>query len=401
MDRRRQYKCVPAVQTMHKDTAVCQFETKIGREPLKLTYFCALLKPDLMDTYVFIRLLQQLIATPSLSRHEAGTARILQEFFAEHGIATQRVLHNVFAFNRCFDKNKPTLLLNSHHDTVAPNAGYTRPPFEPVVEQGRLYGLGSNDAGGALVALIAAFLHFYDHAHLPLNICLAATAEEECSGKNGIEQVLPLLSDVHFAIVGEPTGMQMAVAEKGLMVLDCTATGKAGHAAREEGINAIYIALEDIERVRRFEFPKVSPFLGKIKMSVTLIEAGTQHNVVPDRCRFTIDVRVTDSYTPEEVLETVRTLLQSEVVPRSMRLRPSFTPVEHPFVQAGLSLGRPCYGSPTLSDQALLPFPSVKIGPGESARSHSADEYIETAEIEAGIALYIEMLERYFKAQVR
>jgi acetylornithine deacetylase len=350
----------------------------------------------LISASVFTDLLRQLIATPSVSREEANTAVLLEGFLEERGVAVHRVLNNVYAFNRHFDAGKQTVLLNSHHDTVAPNKGYTRGPFDPVIEDGRLYGLGSNDAGGPLVALMAAFLYFYDRADLPCNLCLAATAEEECSGKNGIEQVLPRIPNLWFAIVGEPTQMHLAVAEKGLMVLDCTAIGKAGHAAREEGINAIYEALADIEWIRHFDFPKVSPYLGKVTMSVTVIEAGLQHNMVPEYCRFTVDVRATELYTLEEILATLRQHLKAEVVPRSMRLRPSFTPTDHPFVRAGQALGRQLYGSPTLSDQALLPCASVKIGPGDSARSHTANEYIEIGEIEEGIVLYIEILERFF-----
>ena len=337
-------------------------------------------------------LLQQLIATPSLSRQEDGTAALLYNFLREHGVEAQRLLHNVYAFNRYFDVQKPTILLNSHHDTVKPNQGYTRDPFSPTLENGRLYGLGSNDAGGALVCLIAAFLHFYERQDLPFNLAIAATAEEECSGSNGIEQVLPLIPNPWLAIVGEPTQMHLAVAEKGLLVLDCTASGRAGHAAREEGENAIYNALRDIEWFRTFEFPKVSPYLGKVKMTVTVIQAGQLHNMVPERCTFTVDVRVTDCYTHETVLETIRENVACSVAPRSMRLRSSHIAAEHPIVQAGIALGRECYGSPTSSDQALIPFTSIKIGPGDSARSHTADEYIEVAEIEQGIDLYIRLL---------
>lgn len=341
-----------------------------------------------------LALLQSLIATPSLSREEDGTAALIFDFLTSRGVEARRLLHNVYAFNRHFDPGKPTILLNSHHDTVKPNQGYTRDPFAPALEDGKLYGLGSNDAGGALVSLIAAFLHFYERTDLPFNLAIAATAEEECSGLNGIEKVLPFVPDPWFAIVGEPTRMHLAVAEKGLLVLDGVAHGRAGHAAREEGENAIYKALDDIQWFRQFEFPRVSPHLGKIKMSVTVIKAGQLHNMVPDRCEFTVDIRVTDAYTHEEILETVRQNVRSVMTPRSMRLRSSHIPQEHPIVQAGIALGRQTYGSPTSSDQGLIPFTSVKIGPGDSARSHTADEYIYVAEIREGIELYIELLER-------
>lgn len=339
-------------------------------------------------------LLQSLIATPSLSREEEGTANLIFDFLSARGVDARRLLHNVYAFNRHFDPGKPTLLLNSHHDTVKPNQGYTRDPFAASLEDGKLYGLGSNDAGGALVSLIAAFLHFYARTDLPFNVAIAATAEEECSGLNGIEKVLPFIPNPWFAIVGEPTQMHLAVAEKGLLVLDGVAHGRAGHAAREEGENAIYKALDDIQWFRQFEFPRVSQHLGKIKMSVTVIKAGQLHNMVPERCEFTVDIRVTDAYTHEEILEIIRQNVRSVMTPRSMRLRSSHIPTDHPIVQAGIALGRQTYGSPTSSDQGLIPFASVKIGPGDSARSHTADEYIYVAEIREGIELYIQLLER-------
>lgn len=345
----------------------------------------------------FIRLLCNLIATPSFSREESQTADLIAGFWAEQGVIAHRLGNNVYAFNAHFEPEKPTVLLNSHHDTVKPNAGYTRDPFAPTIENGNLYGLGSNDAGGPLVSLMATFLHFYHRPDLPFNLCMAATAEEECSGKNGIEQVLPLIPNLQFAVVGEPTQMHLAVAEKGLMVLDCTAFGVAGHAAREEGDNAIYKAIRDIEWFRTFEFPVISDFLGKVKMSVTVIEAGQQHNVVPDRCRFVVDVRATDAYTLEETLDIIRQHVTCEVIPRSVRLRPSATGLQHPFVQAGIQLGCQTYGSPTLSDQALIPCASVKIGPGDSARSHTADEYIGVAEITEGIQLYIKIMESWIQ----
>ncbi|QHL88925.1 M20/M25/M40 family metallo-hydrolase [Nibribacter ruber] len=339
-----------------------------------------------------LTLLQQLIAIQSFSREEAGTAEAIAQFLQARGVEIHRKENNVWAFNKLYNPALPTVLLNSHHDTVKPHPSWTFDPFTPNVQDGKLYGLGSNDAGGCLVSLIAAFLHFYDHSDLTYNLVLAATAEEEVSGKNGIELVFPELGAVEFALVGEPTNMHLAVAEKGLMVLDCVAQGKGGHAAREEGINAIYQALPDIEWFRTFRFPKESSFLGPIKMSVTLIQAGTQHNVVPDQCTFTVDVRLTDAYQPEEVLSIIREHVKSEVTPRSTRLRPSSIDQNHPIVQSGVELGRKLYGSPTTSDQALLNIPSVKVGPGDSARSHTADEFIYLSELEEGIALYIQLL---------
>ncbi len=343
-----------------------------------------------------VALLKQLIATPSLSGQEEHTAALIKAYLQEQGVATRRFKNNVWAVNKHFDPQKPTVMLNSHHDTVKPAAGYSRPPFEPQIEQGRLYGLGSNDAGGPLVSLIAAFLYFYDKPDLPFNILLAATAEEEISGRQGIAALIEELPPVEVAIVGEPTGMQMAIAEKGLLVLDCTVHGRAGHAAREEGDNAIYKAMVDIERIRAYRFPKVSPMLGPVKMTVTIIRAGSQHNVVPDTCNYTIDVRTTDAYTNEEIMSELDRMLQAEIKPRSLRLRPSAISQDHPLVMAGKQLGMTSYGSPTLSDQALIDIPSLKLGPGDSARSHTPDEYILLEEIRAGIALYIELLKIFF-----
>lgn len=345
-----------------------------------------------MDKY--IKLLQRLIATPSYSREENLTADILASFLAGEGVRdVQREHNNVWAYNLNFDPAKPTILLNSHHDTVKPNSAWTRDPFSPDVVDGKLYGLGSNDAGASVVSLIATFLHFYKAEELKYNLCLALTAEEEVSGQNGIESILPRLGELSFAIVGEPTEMHMAIAERGLMVLDCVAHGKAGHAARDEGENAIYKAMKDIQWFSNYRFPKESELFGGVKMSVTIINAGTQHNVVPAECRFTVDIRVTDRYTNEEVLEIVRKHVESEVFPRSTRLKPSYIDPSHPIVAAGMALGRETYGSPTTSDQALLSVPSLKMGPGDSARSHSADEFIYVDEIEKGIGQYIAMLE--------
>jgi len=341
-----------------------------------------------------VALLQKLISIPSFSKEEDKTADTIQEFMKGHGITMHRKLNNLWAWNKHFDPAKPTILLNSHHDTVKPNSGYTRDPYDAKIEDGKLYGLGSNDAGGCLVSLIASFLYFYNQENLKYNFCLATTAEEEISGVNGLELIIPELGQLDFGIVGEPTLMQLAIAERGLMVLDCTAHGKAGHAAREEGENAIYNALADIEWFRSFRFPKESEVFGPIKMSVTIINAGSQHNVVPASCVFTVDVRVTDAYRNEEVLEIIRQHVKCDVQPRSIRLKPSSIDKEHPIVQAGIALGRTTYGSPTTSDQSLLDIQSIKVGPGDSARSHTADEFVYVDEIREGIELYIKMLER-------
>jgi len=341
-----------------------------------------------------VKLLQQLIAIPSFSKEETLTADLIENFFKERGIIVNRKLNNLWVWNKHFDAGKPTILLNSHHDTVKPNSGYTRDPYDAKIEGGKLYGLGSNDAGGCLVSLIAVFLYFYDKPGLKYNFCLATTAEEEISGANGLELIIPDLGKLDFGIVGEPTQMQLAVAERGLMVLDCVAHGIAGHAAREEGENAIYKAMKDIEWFRTFRFPKESDVFGPVKMSVTVINAGSQHNVVPASCHFTVDVRVTDAYRNEEVLEIIRQNVQCDVMPRSIRLKPSSIDRRHPIVQAGISLGRTTYGSPTTSDQSLLDIQSIKVGPGDSARSHTADEFVYVDEIKEGIGLYIAMLEK-------
>lgn len=347
-----------------------------------------------------VELLRKLIATPSYSKEEADTAAILANFFKLNAIPFWRKKNNVWARNKHFDEAKPTLLLNSHHDTVRPVEGWTRHPFQAKIEDDKLYGLGSNDAGGSLVALIATFLRFYERDNLPFNLIIAATAEEEISGANGIALILPELGDIWAGIVGEPTQMQMAIAEKGLMVVDAEARGISGHAAREEGKNAIYIALEDIAWIRNFEFEKKSDLLGNTKMTVTQINAGTQHNVVPDTCRFVIDIRTNEKYSNQEVFEILEQHLQARAKARSFRLNSSRIPLEHPLVQAGLALGLNYYGSPTLSDQALMPFPTLKIGPGDSARSHTANEYIGLAEIESGIELYCQLLENLAKQSI-
>jgi acetylornithine deacetylase len=358
-----------------------------------------------------LSLLKTLISTPSFSREEHDTASAIEQFLQQQDIATNRYLNNVWACNKYFDRNKPTILLNSHHDTVKPNIKYTLDPFSPIQQEGKLFGLGSNDAGGSLVSLIATFIYFYSQEDLGYNLVLAATAEEEISGKNGIEAMLKypqflqataqskgaLFSD-WCAIVGEPTQMQMAVAEKGLMVLDAVAHGKAGHAARNEGVNAIYKAVKDIGWLSSYQFDKVSDLLGPVKMTVSSIETENKaHNVVPAECRFVIDIRVNELYTLEQVLEIVQSNIESEVKPRSLRMRSSGIALEHPLVKAGLSLNRTYYGSPTTSDKALMPFPSLKMGPGDSARSHTADEYIFIDEVKQGIDLYIQLLNLVIK----
>lgn len=341
-----------------------------------------------------VQLLKQMIAIPSFSKEEHGTARLLQSFLQQKGITAQRYMNNVWARNLHFDVAKPTLLLNSHHDTVKPNAAYTKDAFCPSVEDSKLYGLGSNDAGGCLVSLLATFLYFYDRHDLNYNIIFAASAEEEISGKDGIEALLPHLGKIDAAIVGEPTSMQMAIVEKGLLVLDCINHGKAGHAARDEGENAIYKAIKDIEWFSNYKFEKESELLGPVKMSVTLVNAGTQHNVVPAQCGFTVDVRVNEHYAHEEILETIAQNVSCEVMPRSVRLRSTAIDNTHPLVVAGESLGLKTFGSATLSDKSLMPFPALKMGPGESARSHTADEFIYLNEIEEGINTYINLLKQ-------
>ena len=342
-----------------------------------------------------IELLKKLIATPSFSREEDRTSEILEKFFQKKSIPAKKHFYNVWAVNKFFDGNKPTLLLNSHHDTVKPNSQYTKDPFKPEIYEGKFYGLGSNDAGGSLVSLIATFLYFHEKENLKYNLILAASAEEEISGANGIELLLQQLGPIDCAIVGEPTQMQMAVAERGLMVLDCIAKGKAGHAARKEGENAIYKAVKDINWFTSYQFSKISELLGPVNMDVTVIETDNKaHNVVPAQCKFVVDVRVNEFYSFEEILEIIHANIQSEAKPRSFRLRSTSIGMDHPLVKAGLSLGRTYYGSPTTSDKALMPFPALKMGPGDSARSHIADEYIYVNEIKEGIELYIKLLEQ-------
>jgi len=339
-----------------------------------------------------IELLRQLIAVPSLSREEDGTATILLDFLRKHNLTPQRVDHNIIVRSTAWNDDHPVVLLNSHHDTVKPAAGWQRDPFAANLEGDTLYGLGSNDAGASLVSLLATFLHLHARTDLPFNLLFVASAEEEISGPHGIAAALPELGSIDVAIVGEPTGMDMAIAEKGLMVIDGEAQGQSGHAAREEGVNALYLALDDIRAIRNYSFDRVSPLLGPTKATVTQIEAGSQHNVVPDRCRFVIDVRTNELYSNQEVHELLQAMVDSTLTPRSYRLNSSRIAPDHPLVQAGQKLGCRTYGSPTLSDQALMPFPSLKMGPGDSARSHTADEYILLSEIRAAIPRYVDLL---------
>lgn len=358
--------------------------------------------PPYIDLYFkeAVHLLSLLICEESLSGNEDKTASLIKEHLESKGITCQRSGNNVWAKNNYFDPDKKTILLNSHHDTVKPNVGYTMDPFDPVVKDEKLFGLGSNDAGGCLVSLIETFIHFNER-ELPYNLVLAATAEEEKSGKGGIESILSELKPVEFAIVGEPTEMKMAVAEKGLMVLDCLVAGSSGHAARDQGVNAIYEALKDIEWFRNFRFEKESEFLGPIKMSVTMVNAGYQHNVVPDRCEFVVDVRTTDAYSNEQVLKVIQDRVSCEVKARSTRLKPSSLPDHMPIFQLAAALDIQQFGSPTTSDQALMDFPSLKMGPGKSERSHTADEFIYLKEIEEGISGYINLLEALFKLDTK
>lgn len=339
-----------------------------------------------------IQLLKSLIATPSFSKSEDKTAEILVDFFTKKNIPVHRYLNNLWVESPNQNPEHPTLLLNSHHDTVKPVTGWKRDPFKASVEKEILYGLGSNDAGASLVSLLAVFLHFYDQEDLPINLIFLATAEEEISGKNGVEAILPKLRKIDFGIVGEPTEMQMAVAERGLMVIDGLSHGKAGHAAREEGENAIYLALKDLHFLQNFQLEKQSKKLGPTKISVTQINAGTQHNVVPDECHFVVDVRTTDAYSNTEVFEILQKNTSSILKARSFRLNPSGISLTHPIIQIGKAIGLTPFGSATLSDQALMSFPTLKMGPGNSNRSHTADEFILLSEIENGIDTYCQLL---------
>lgn len=348
-------------------------------------------------------LLKELIRKPSFSREEDKTADCIASFLKSKNIEAWRDKNNVFAINQSFKPGLPTILLNSHHDTVRPNSGYTKNPFDPVESEGKIFGLGSNDAGGPLVALISTFCTLYEKKNPKYNLVLAATAEEEISGKDGIESLLgsgtfnELTHAGNFsnwsAIVGEPTQMRMAIAERGLMVIDCVCRGKSGHAARDEGINSLYLAMEDISRIRKISFDKVSPLLGPVKLSVTMIETDNKtHNIVPAECRYTVDVRTNEFYTFEEILTILDKNLSCDFKPRSTRLRSTIISEDHFLVKAGKNLTLPVFGSPTTSDKAIMPFPALKLGPGDSSRSHTADEFIFRAEITDGIRIYLDLL---------
>ena len=341
-----------------------------------------------------IALLQDLISIPSFSSEEDKTAARIGQWFNEHNIPFQQQGYNVYAMNKTFDKNKPTLLLNSHHDTVKPNSAYTKNPFHPHIEDGKLYGLGSNDAGGALVSLIALFTHYYDHPNPQYNLILAATAEEESSGPNGLNSLLPTLPPIDLAIVGEPTLMQLAIAEKGLVVFDGKVEGTASHAAHPNTDNPILKLPEVLQWLNNFRFEKESEVLGPVKLTVTQVSAGKQHNVVPAAVDLVVDVRVNDCYSNAEITALLQKDAPLTMTPRSLNLNSSSIPVEHPLLQAGIELGRSTYGSPTLSDQAKLCCPSLKLGPGDSTRSHTANEFIYVSEIEEGIDLYIQLLKK-------
>ncbi|MCX4292791.1 MAG: M20 family metallo-hydrolase [Prevotella sp.] len=345
------------------------------------------------DNYVYeaVELLKKLIATPSVSRDESRAADIIEDYMTSRGLAPRREANNVFAVCDDYDESKPTMLLNAHIDTVKPVATWTRDPFAPEIDGDRLYGLGSNDCGGGLTALLQAYRAGLRRKR-EYNIVYVASAEEEVSGSEGIVRVLPLLPEIDIAMVGEPTGMQPAIAEKGLMVIDGTAHGRSGHAARDEGINAINEALDDLMWLRDYRFERVSRLLGAVKMSVTMITAGTQHNVVPDECRFVIDVRTNELYDNREVFDIIRSHLHSDVKARSFRLNSSGIDACHPLVRRMTDMGMRPFGSPTLSDQALMPFPSLKLGPGESCRSHSADEFICISEIAQAIETYLMLI---------
>ena len=339
-----------------------------------------------------ITLLSSLVSIPSVSREEQQVADFLQNYMERSGIMTGRSGNNIWCISPMFDTKKPTILLNSHIDTVKPVNGWRKQPFTAKMENGKLYGLGSNDAGASVVSLFEVY-RYLSATEQAYNLIFLASCEEEVSGKNGIESVLPQLPPIALGVVGEPTEMHPAIAEKGLMVLDVTAHGKAGHAARDEGENAIYKALDDIQWFRNYRFPKESSFLGPVKMSVTQVNAGTQHNVVPDICTFVVDIRSNECYSNEDLFQEICSHIQSEAKARSFRLNSSHIDAEHPFVKRAVELGRTPFGSPTLSDQALMHFPSVKIGPGKSSRSHTADEYIRVSEIEEAIGIYIKILD--------
>ena len=339
-----------------------------------------------------LSLLQDLIAIQSFSSEEEGTAQRIEQWFTEHDIPFSRENNNIYAFNQNFQEGKPTLLLNSHHDTVKPNSAYTKDPFQPHIEDGKLFGLGSNDAGGPLVSLIALFTYYYEHPNPKYNLIIAATAEEESSGPLGLNSLLKTLPHIDVAIVGEPTLMQLAVAEKGLVVFDAVISGTASHAAHPNADNPIMKLPEVLRWFNNFTFEKESEVLGPVKMTVTQVSAGKQHNVVPADVHMVVDVRVNDCYSNQEIVDLLQQDAPCTLTPRSTNLNSSSIPLTHELVQAGIGLGREPYGSPTLSDQAKLSCPSLKLGPGDSTRSHTANEFIHVSEIEEGISIYINLL---------
>lgn len=343
-------------------------------------------------------LLKKLIETQSFSSEEDKTASHIEDWFKSHNINYKRTNNNVWAVNKYFEEGKPTLLLNSHHDTVKPNSAYTKDPFKAIEENGKLFGLGSNDAGGCLVSLLATFNHFYNQEDLKYNLVIVASAEEESSGPKGLNSMLSVVPNIDVAIVGEPTLMNLAVAEKGLVVFDAVVTGTPSHAAHPNDDNVIYKAIDVLQWFKDFKFKKSSKSLGDVKLTVSQISAGKQHNAVPADLNLVIDVRVNDAYSNKEIAEILQREAPVESIkPRSLRLNSSSIPLDHELVKAGIALGRKTYGSPTLSDQAVLSCPSLKLGPGDSTRSHSADEFIYLNEIEEGIKIYIELLERVIK----
>ena len=348
-----------------------------------------------------LELLQDLIATPSFSSEEERTAEVIEKWFDEFDIPIKKWHNNIYALNKYFDPAKPTLLLNSHHDTVKPNKAYTRDPFHPHIEDGKLYGLGSNDAGGSLVSLMSTFVHFYNWENLNHNIIIAATAEEETAGSKSLRGLLPHLPEIDVAIVGEPTLMHLAVAEKGLIVFDAEIKGTPSHAAHPNNNNSIYNCIEVLEWFKKYRFEKVSEVLGEVKLTVTQINGGSQHNVVPAKIDLVIDARVNDCYSNEEIAEILAREAPCDLKPRSLRLNSSSISPEHLLVKSGIALGRDTYGSPTLSDQAALDCQSLKLGPGDSTRSHSADEYIHVHEVEEGIQLYIQLLEQFLAKPIQ
>lgn len=344
-----------------------------------------------------IELLQQLVSIPSFSREENQTAALIEQFLLAEGLTPQRVGNNIWCTHDSYNPKWPTVLLNSHHDTVKPVSGWESNPFDGHIKNGRITALGSNDAGASLVALIMTFLYFKDSPPREFNLLLAASAEEEISGKGGVELLRDQLPPISVGIVGEPTQMQMAIAERGLIVVDAEVKGRAGHAAREVGVNAIYLALPEIEKLKNYQFDKISSLLGPVKIAITQIQAGVQHNVVPDLCSFVLDIRTQEHYTNEEVIRELQQITQADLRPRSLRLNASGISEEHPLVVAGKSLRMTTFGSATLSDQALWPFDTIKIGCGDSARSHTAGEYIEIEEFNQGLETYIALIKTYEK----